>query len=141
MDNYEIETYEMQKRPDYPHMHLVKMWHSPAGPSIQTLRVTSPDEPPAIAAPPTPYDTNMAFIDSATNERLAILGVVRLQPDVDGARPTLSLSVMGLSAFPLPDWPITFGSLDPEDPGAGVWLSLNTPETVSGRWIPQSEVI
>lgn len=139
-DGPHLETYELSKVPGYPHAHVVKLEHGPGGPEITTMWVRGENDPVRIGKPPTPYDTALAFTDPATNQRLAVLGVIRIHGQVDTERPTLNLNVMGLSAFPLPDWPITFGSLSKDDPGLGVWVSLNTPATVIGEWLRQEDL-
>lgn len=84
--------------------------------------------------PPTLGD-GFQLVDPSTNERVAFLTVAHLKPQIDPRRPVLQLAALGVSAFPQPDWPLVFGSLDRDDPLAGVWVSLNTPRNVKLGWI------
>lgn len=84
--------------------------------------------------PPTAGD-GFQLVEPATNERVAFLTVAHLKPKVDPRRPVLQLAALGVSAFAQPDWPLVFGSINPRDPMAGVWCSLNTPRTVQLGWI------
>ncbi|AMS03061.1 hypothetical protein SEA_LEONARD_69 [Gordonia phage Leonard] len=84
--------------------------------------------------PPTAGD-GFQLVDTETGERIAFLTVAHLKPQVDPQRPVLMLQVIAVSAFHMPDWPIAFGSYDQNDPMAGVWVSLNTPEAVKLGWI------
>lgn len=140
MAEHRLETYELSKHPGYPHAHVVKLEHTPNGPEMATMWVRGENDPVRVGLPPSPYDTALAFTDPTTNQRLAVLGVVRIHGAVDTTRPTLSLNVLALAAFPLPDWPITFGSINKDDPGAGVWVSLNTPANVIGEWLRQEDL-
>ncbi|QAY16811.1 hypothetical protein SEA_TWONLO_66 [Gordonia phage Twonlo] len=84
--------------------------------------------------PPTLGD-GFQLVDPSTNERVAFLTVAHLKPQIDPRRPVLQLAALGVSAFPQPDWPLVFGSLDRGDPLAGVYASLNTPRNVKLGWI------
>lgn len=92
------------------------------------------EETAEFYTPPTAGD-GFQLVDTATGERLAFLTVAHLKPQVDPQRPVLMLQVTAVSAFHMPDWPFAFGSYDQNDPMAGVWVSLNTPDSVKLGWI------
>lgn len=101
------------------------------------LEATTPEaveETAQFYTPPTAGD-GFQLVDPRTNERVAFLTVAHLKPQVDPQRPLLMLQTIAVSAFTQPDWPFVFGSYNPADPMAGVWVSLNTPRHVRLGWI------